>query len=271
MQTPDNRLVEYVHAPTGQRIAKKVDGAVVEKYLWLDLTTLLAVYDGQDNLLQRFEYAGTRTPTRMRQGGQTYYIVSDNLGTPKAVTDASGNVVKALEYDSFGNVVADSNPGFRLPFGFAGGLYDADAGLIRFGYRDYDPEQGRWTARDPIGFNGGDTNLYSYVRANPVMFTDPTGPYWFRQPGQQPGVVGRPGTPVQPGGKVRNFIETNVPAGYTFGQLHDSIVGSATEAGLPDWAVNLQSMLPSYWLAQYLVILRALGLVPQPEPPKSCD
>ncbi len=57
----------------------------------------------------------------------------------------------------------------------SGGLYDTDTGLIRFGYRDYDPETGRWTARDPIGFDGGDTNLYGYVLGDPVNGIDPDG------------------------------------------------------------------------------------------------
>jgi len=52
-----------------------------------------------------------------------------------------------LAYDEFGRVLGDSNPGFQ-PFGFAGGLYDADTGLVRFGARDYDAYTGRWTARD---------------------------------------------------------------------------------------------------------------------------
>jgi RHS repeat-associated protein len=54
-------------------------------------------------------------------------------------------------------------------------IYDPDTGLVRFGARDYDPETGRWTARDPIDFSGGDTNLYGYVADDPVNFVDPTG------------------------------------------------------------------------------------------------
>ena len=72
-------------------------------------------------------------------------------------------------------MISDSNPDFSIPFGFAGGLYDADTKLVRFGYRDYDPETGRWTARDPIGFAGGDTNLYGYVLGDPINFIDPVG------------------------------------------------------------------------------------------------
>ncbi len=50
-----------------------------------------------------------------------------------------------------------------------------DTGLTRFGYRDYAAEWGRWTARDPIGFGGGDTNLYGYVFSDPVNFVDLNG------------------------------------------------------------------------------------------------
>ena len=60
-------------------------------------------------------------------------------------------------------------------FGFAGGLTDPDTGLIRFGYRDYNPDTGRWTAKDPIFFKGGDTDLYGYVLNDPVKLVDPDG------------------------------------------------------------------------------------------------
>lgn len=49
--------------------------------------------------------------------------------------------------DPFGRVLADTNPGFQ-PFGFAGGLYDWDTKLVRFGARDYDSGIGRWVAKD---------------------------------------------------------------------------------------------------------------------------
>ncbi|MGH8613246.1 MAG: RHS repeat-associated core domain-containing protein, partial [Gammaproteobacteria bacterium] len=72
--------------------------------------------------------------------------------------------------------ILDTKPGLQ-PFGFAGGLYDRDTKLLRFGARDYDPEAGRWTAKDPIRFEGGDTNLYGYVLNDPVNFIDPKGLY----------------------------------------------------------------------------------------------
>ncbi len=84
-------------------------------------------------------------------------------------------MVKRIKYDTFGNVLNESNPAFAVPFGFAGGLYDRDTKLVRFGYRDYDPETGRWTAKDPIGFSGGDTDLYGYCLNDPVNLYDPAG------------------------------------------------------------------------------------------------
>jgi RHS repeat-associated protein len=87
---------------------------------------------------------------------------------------ATGAVVQRMDYDEFGVVTADTNPGLQ-PFGFAGGLYDAETGLVRFGARDYDAITGRWTAKDPILFEGGDTNLYRYGNGDPINQADPTG------------------------------------------------------------------------------------------------
>ncbi len=172
---PDGTYIEYENDPLGRRIAKRVNGTMTEKYLWQGLTRLLATYDGADNLIQRFEYADERMPVAMTRGGVTYYLTYDQVGSLRLVANASGNVVKRIDYDSFGNIITDTNPAFKVPFGFAGGLHDRNTGLVRFGYRDYDPETGRWTAKDPILFAGGDTDLYGYVLNNPVNLIDPYG------------------------------------------------------------------------------------------------
>ncbi len=177
---PDGKYIEYEHDPLGRRIAKRVNGAIVEKYLWQGLTRLLAVYDGSNNLIQRFEYADGRMPVAMIQGGATYYLSYNQVGSLCLVADSSGNVVKRIEYDSFGNIIEDTNPDFKVPFGFAGGLQDRDTDLVRFGYRDYDPDTGRWTAKDPIGFEGGDTDLYGYVLNDPINLMDPWGLWGFK-------------------------------------------------------------------------------------------
>jgi RHS repeat-associated protein len=85
-----------------------------------------------------------------------------------------GEVIQKMNHDEFGNVIFDSNP-MQTPFGFAGGIYDSETGLVRFGARDFDPRIGRWTSKDPIRFDGGDTNIYGYTFADPVNLIDPSG------------------------------------------------------------------------------------------------
>ncbi|MDR0407877.1 MAG: RHS repeat-associated core domain-containing protein [Campylobacteraceae bacterium] len=79
------------------------------------------------------------------------------------------------------NIINDTNPTnsqtINIPIGFAGGLYDHDTKLTKFGYRDYDSQTGRWMSKDPIDFDGGDSNLYGYVLGDPINFVDPTGEF----------------------------------------------------------------------------------------------
>jgi len=114
-------------------------------------------------------------PVAMTREGSTYYLSYDQVGSLRVVADPYGNMIKKVEYDSFGNIIDDTNLTFEVPFGFAGGLYDRDTGLVRFGLRDYDPDTGRWTAKDPILFAGGATDLYGYCLNDPINLIDPKG------------------------------------------------------------------------------------------------
>lgn len=97
------------------------------------------------------------------------------MGSPRLIVDtATGAIAQRIDYDEFGKVTLETNPGFQ-PFGFAGGLYEQDTGLVRFGARDYDAKTGRWTAKDQSLFEGDDPNLYVYVGGNPVSMLDPHG------------------------------------------------------------------------------------------------
>ena len=53
--TPTQNIT-YKHNANNQRVAKEINGVIVEKYLWENLTTLLATYDANDNLIQRYNY-----------------------------------------------------------------------------------------------------------------------------------------------------------------------------------------------------------------------
>ncbi|MBK8203682.1 MAG: RHS repeat-associated core domain-containing protein [Bdellovibrionales bacterium] len=173
---PDGKVIDYLTDGLNRRVAKKINGQLTEQYLYQSQLQIAALLDSEGCLVSRFVY-GTKAnvPDYLIKADRMYKIFSDHLGSPKLVIDTeTGAVAQQIEYDEFGAVLSDSNPGFQ-PFGFAGGLYDSDTKLVRFGARDYDSQSGRWTAKDPIGFNGGDTNLYGYVMNDPVNFNDPSG------------------------------------------------------------------------------------------------
>jgi RHS repeat-associated protein len=188
----DGTTIGYIIDGENRRIGKTVDGALVQGFLYENQLEPVAELDGGGNLISRFVYCGCgagNIPQYMLKGGVTYRIVSDHLGSPRLVVDsATGVVAQRMDYDEFGNVTLDTNPGFQ-PFGFAGGIYDRDTGLVRHGARDYDPETGRWTAKDPIKFRGknpfgclnGDTNLYSYALNDAINYLDIDGRLSFAQ------------------------------------------------------------------------------------------
>jgi RHS repeat-associated protein len=135
----------------------------------------IAELDGAGNLRATFLY-GTRphVPDAMvMANGTVYRFITDHVGSVRLVVNtATGEVAERLDYDGFGRVLQDTNPGLQ-PFGFAGGLYDDDTGLVRFGARDYDAYAGRWTAKDPILFEGNQANLCAYVANDTLNKLDP--------------------------------------------------------------------------------------------------
>lgn len=171
----DGARVDYVVGPFGRRIGKKVDGTLVQGFLYLNDSSPVAELDGAGNVTSVFVYGSKpMVPAVMIKAGIPYRILSDERGSPRFVVDAqTGIVAQRMDYDSFGNVLLDTNPGFQ-PFGFAGGIYDSDTGLVNFGVRDYDSMVGRWLTRDPGTFAGG-TNLYAYVSNDPINLIDPSG------------------------------------------------------------------------------------------------
>src|SRR4029079_14698737 len=131
---------------------------------------------GDGTLISTFVYGtGKNVPDYLIQGAASFRIWSAQLGSPRLIVNAAtGALIQRMRHDEFGNVLEDTSPGFT-PFGFAGGLYDADTGLVRFGARDYDPEVGRWTAKDPLLCDAGDTSLSAYAVNDPVNNQDPRG------------------------------------------------------------------------------------------------
>ncbi len=104
----------------------------------------------------------------------TLWYAFDERGSVAQRTGSSGGVVSSDLYDAFGNVTSTGGPDV---FGFGGqaGYYtDVETGLVLCTNRHYDPQQGRFLTRDPIGYDGG-INLYSYTANDPINFSDPLG------------------------------------------------------------------------------------------------
>lgn len=99
-----------------------------------------------------------------------YYIHSDNLNTPKVMTNQARQVVWKGQYEPFGTVkepVKAVENNLRFP----GQYHDRETGLYYNYFRDYDSSIGRYVQADPIGLLGGE-NVFIYVAANPIRFTD---------------------------------------------------------------------------------------------------
>lgn len=176
----DGRKIGYDVDGLGRRVAKRENGSIRQGFLYLDGLRPVAELDGSGTAVATYVHTddNSTTPGYIIKDGHTYRVLTDQLGSPRLVVDtATGHVVQRLDYDPWGVVTTDTNTGFQ-PFGFAGGLYDPDTGLVRFGARDYDARTGRWTTPDPALFAGGD-NLYAYASNDPVNVVDPTG----HQPG----------------------------------------------------------------------------------------
>ena len=190
---PDGRSIQYLMDARGRRVGKKVDGTLEWGLLYRSALQPVAELDAAGAVITRFVYATSRNiPDYAERGDTRYAIITDHLGSLRLVVDtSSGEVVQRMEYDAWGRVIVDEHDGFDpLPFGFAGGIFDRDTGLVRFGARDYDPSVGRWVSKDPILFGGGDSNLYGYVGGDGVNGIDITGRIAINLGGQADAAAG---------------------------------------------------------------------------------
>ncbi|MEK6776886.1 MAG: RHS repeat-associated core domain-containing protein [bacterium] len=170
---PGGTYAEYKYDPFGRRIEKNVNGTIT-KYLY-DGEDILSEYNSSGTRLARYTHGpGIDEPLIMARSGQNYYYHADGLGSITELTDSSGTIVNSYVYNSFGKVVKETE-GVQNPYTYSSRERDKESGLYFYRARFYNPEIGRFLSVDPIGFLGGDVNLYSYVRNNPVNHIDPKG------------------------------------------------------------------------------------------------
>ncbi len=142
-----------------------------------------ADFNGSGSLTMRYLFGpgavnGVVTPVilaRTSSSGTTAWYLTDKLGSVRDIVDTSGNELDHIVYDSFGNIVTETNASSGDRFKFAGMQYDATTGQYYDHARWYGAGPGRFTSPDPVGFNAGDTDLYRYVDNGPSIGVDPSG------------------------------------------------------------------------------------------------
>ncbi len=179
---PDLTFAAYRYDGLGRRIEKDVNGNTI-RYVY-DGSDILLEYDGSNALLARYTHGPDIDDPLMLERDldssgtfeltETFFYQIDGLGSITELTDSTGVVARTLVTDAYGRITQDTG-GVAQPFIYTGREFDAESGLYFYRARYYDPATGRFLSEDPIGFAGGDENLYRYVENNPISFVDLSG------------------------------------------------------------------------------------------------
>ena len=159
------------NAPLYLVLREQATGRVVESQL-LFAARLAAPSTAQPGLPTVI--ASTTVPISTPVANGTLFYHQDGLGSITELTDSTGSVAKAYAYDAYGNIL--ESPGtVNQPYTYTGREFDQETGLYYYRARYYDAGTGRFLQKDPVGFGGGDVNIYRYVKAAPLNFRDPRG------------------------------------------------------------------------------------------------
>jgi RHS repeat-associated protein len=166
-------IATYCYDPFGRRLWKDVDGTRT-CFVYSD-EGLIGEYDGTGTELKTYGYVPdsiwTTDPLFQKVNGTCYWYQNDHLGTPQKLTAVNGAVAWSATYDSFGNILIDTET-ITNNLRFPGQYYDQETGLYYNYQRYYDPATGRYLRIDP---QGDGINLYAYCFNNPIAFIDPMG------------------------------------------------------------------------------------------------
>ena len=142
-----------------------------------------ADFDGSGNLMVRYLFGPmvvngavtTGILARTSSGGTTAWYLTDKLGSVRDIVDTSGNSLDHIVYDSFGNIVTETNASNGDRFKFAGMQCDAATGQYYDHAHDDDAALGRFNSQDPSSFGGSGPNLYNNCNNQPRDLVDETG------------------------------------------------------------------------------------------------
>jgi RHS repeat-associated protein len=165
----------------GQRVSKSGTAVSTGRqiYVYDEAGHLIGEYNNSGTRLWEHVYLGDLPVAVIASGGGVFPVLSDHLGTPRQVINASKQVRwKWDNTEPFGANAANQNPAnlgvFAYNLRFPGQYFDAETGLHYNMFRDFNPQTGRYIESDPVGLDGG-LNTYGYVGGNPVSRVDPNG------------------------------------------------------------------------------------------------
>lgn len=169
---------QFSYDGAGRRLSARRSGTVT-RYIHDAAGNLLAEADGS-GAITRYYIHGAGLLAMVTPAGALYCYHFDATGYTVALTDSTRTVVNKYAYSPFG-AFTNQVEAIAQPFKFVGqfGVITEPNGLIYMRARYYDPQVGRFISEDPIGFDGGDVNLYAYVQNDPVNWVDPLGLFAF--------------------------------------------------------------------------------------------
>ena len=167
-----NGTTDLVYDGAGGRV-KKTSGASTTYYIGGHFEVI-------DGIATKYIFAGN-TRVAMMKAGQTLYFHQDHLGSSSAMSNSAGQLVETTEHQPYGAV--RSHTGVEASnYNFTGQEADPGSGLYNYNARLYDPATGMFTSADTIVPNYSDPqslNRYLYCRGNPLVYTDPSGHFFF--------------------------------------------------------------------------------------------
>ena len=164
----------YSYDGGGNRLEAVRDGATT-RYIYDAAGNLLAEADA-NNVITRYYIYGLGLMAMATPTDEIYCYHFNAIGSTIAMTDATQVIVNKYAYTAFG-ITANEEETVTQPFKYVGqhGVMTEPNGLQYMRARYYDPEVGRFISEDPLGFGGGDVNLYVYCKNNPILLVDPWG------------------------------------------------------------------------------------------------
>lgn len=164
------QTIRYRYDALGRRVQRYfVGGRENTKFIYDGLDVVM---DDNGGVLTKYQNGlGIDNKLKMITSGQAKYFLQDHLGSTVGLADSGGNVVSSASYDSFGN----STNNLTTRYQYTGREYDSFTGLQFYRARWYDANLGRFISEDPIGFAGGDVNLFGYVKNSPIRYSDFSG------------------------------------------------------------------------------------------------